>query len=80
MKLIIVGLFLVFSKFAFADSCSTYGNTANCDDGTSYSRYGNTTYGSDGSTYTRYGNTTYGSDGSTNTINRIPISGTSPAI
>ena len=48
-----------------ASSCSRYGSTSYCDDGTSYSQIGNTTYGSDGSTYSKIGNTTYGNDGST---------------
>ncbi|MCX6715639.1 MAG: peptidoglycan-binding domain-containing protein [Candidatus Taylorbacteria bacterium] len=51
----------------FASSCTTYGNTTMCDDGTSYTQYGNTIMGSDGTSYTRYGNTTMGSNGSSYT-------------
>ena len=62
--LISCALFLFTENGVIASSCSTYGNTTYCDDGTSYSTYGNTTYGSDGTSYSTYGNTTYGSDGS----------------
>lgn len=73
IKIAHVGPFLIFFfaiAFSFstlpasASSCTTYGNTTYCDDGTSYSQYGNTIYGSDGTSYSTYGNTTYGSDGS----------------
>lgn len=57
------GLFLFNARSVFASSCSQYGNTTYCSDGTSYSQYGNTTYGSDGTSYSQYGNTLYGSDG-----------------
>ena len=48
------------SSISYSGSCTQYGNTVYCDNGTSATRYGNTTYGSDGSSRTRYGNTTYG--------------------
>ncbi len=66
MRLVFFTAVFIFSFSAsntFASSCSTYGNTSYCDDGTSYSQYGNTIYGSDGSSYSTYGNTTYGNDG-----------------
>ena len=61
------GIALSNSSTAHASSCTTYGNTTMCDDGTSYTQYGNTTMGSDGTSYTRYGNTTMGSNGSSYT-------------
>lgn len=61
---VLFGAILLSANFVFASSCSTFGNTSYCDDGTSYSQFGNTIYGSDGTSYTTFGNTTYGSDGS----------------
>ena len=60
----LISLVAMLPIAALASSCSTYGNTTYCDDGTSYSQYGNTVYGSDGTSYSTYGNTTYGSNGS----------------
>ncbi|MDB5266182.1 MAG: hypothetical protein JWM39_895 [Parcubacteria group bacterium] len=59
---------LVFSTpSAFASSCTRYGNTTMCDDGTSYTQYGNTIMGNDGTSYTQYGNTLMGSNGTSYT-------------
>ena len=57
------GLFLLNAKNVFASSCTAYGNTTMCSDGTSYTQYGNTIMGSNGTSYTQYGNTTMGSNG-----------------
>ena len=66
-SLIVLMLFSFGIQNSFASSCTKYGSTSYCSDGTSYNQYGNTTYGSDGSSYTKYGNTTYGNDGSSYT-------------
>lgn len=67
IPIVLFTLFIFNANDVFASSCSTFGNTTYCDDGSSYARFGNTIYGSDGTSYTTFGNTTYGSDGSSAT-------------
>ena len=52
-------------------SCTTFGGTATCMDGNTYTQLGNTVFGSNSSTgsswsQTQFGNTTYGSDSNGN--------------
>jgi hypothetical protein len=59
-----VPLLISVPTTAVAGSCSTYGNSVYCSDGSSYQTYGNSTYGNDGYSSQTYGNSTYGNDGS----------------
>lgn len=63
MKTLLTIAITLFTLNAWAGSCTGYGNTVYCSDGTTYQNYGNTTYGSDGTTWQKYENTYYNNRG-----------------
>jgi hypothetical protein len=58
MKLLLIA-FMLTSGIAHA-SCTTYGNTTNCTDGSNYQRYGNSMNGYNANTGSTWNQTTYG--------------------
>jgi hypothetical protein len=70
----LIAIALLTSSTAFAQ-CQTYGNTTNCQNGTTYQQYGNTTQGYNSNTgnswtQTQIGNSTYGQDSQGRTWNQ----------